>query len=332
MRRVGGYSGEECRDEVLVAHLFIMRGLAGYRQPKCASKIYPPSADLVTHMAFIRPDGSHLDFNSRDYVGVGTNGIVIRQGTFALKLAKVRDTSKFSEQEREDQDYINHVNCAILEAEKAVYRRIGPCHGIVQFFDSEEGILLEYVGGGDLETYIENGPEPEQSLKVVWIKSIINSVSHLHQSGILIDDIALRNLLITDDKSLKMVDFGQCTVFPEDTNMILANDNGMTVGADIFHLGCIIYSISAWRKYERNLFHCGYIRPALQDLPPTTDLLCGEVIEKCWSGQYQWVEEIFKDIHDQELSRMEGKEKIDGERQDNMLSTCTLPKSINSSD
>ncbi|KAI9848751.1 MAG: hypothetical protein M1837_006838 [Sclerophora amabilis] len=244
-------------------------------------------------MAFLKPDGSPFDFNFEGYIGTGTTGLVLRQGAYARKIPKVRNTSKLSGQEREDQEYINDTNCEALEHEAAIYRRVGKCRGIAQCIDlSKEGIVLEYLSRGDLETYLETEPEPEQSLKVQWILSVVETVSHFHQSRVLIDDIALRNLLIADDMSVKMIDFGQCSIFPEDEDISTADENGMTVQADIFHLGCVIYSIAAWKKFECNLFDYDYLRPPLQEMPALEHLLCGEMIGNCWTGQYQSTEDF----------------------------------------
>ncbi|KAI9670724.1 MAG: hypothetical protein M1817_003834 [Caeruleum heppii] len=250
-------------------------------------------------MAFVKPDGSPFDFNSEGYIGTGTNGLVLQEGPYARKIPKIRNTSKFSGEDREDQEYANDINRKILEHEIAVYRRVGQCCGIAQCVDlSNEGILLEYLSRGDLDTYLGEEPEPEHSLKVRWILSVIETVSHFHRSRVLIDDIALRNLLIADDMSIKMIDFGQCSIFPADADISTVDEDGMTAQADIFHLGCVIYSIAAWRKFECNLFDRGYIRPNLQEMPELDDLLCGEMIRKCWTGQYQITEDFIPEVND----------------------------------
>lgn len=68
---------------------------------------------------------------------------------------------------------------------------------------------MEYLQREDLEVFIEQEPEPDQSLKLQWTASVIDTVSHFHQCHqVLIFDITLRSLLIADDlTSLKMIDF-----------------------------------------------------------------------------------------------------------------------------
>ena len=216
---------------------------------------------------------------------MGTTGVVIRKGSYALKIPKIRDTTGLSGKQCDDQEYVNSTNRATLEHEKAVYRRVGQCHGIARCIQlSEEGILLEHLGRGDLESYLEQEPEPDQFFKARWILSVIDTVLHFHRSKVLIDDIATRNLLLADDTSLKMIDFGQCAIFPEDVDIVIANENGMTVLADIFHLGCAIYSITAWRRFECNLFEHDYQILCHKELPAVHHLMCGEMINKCWSS------------------------------------------------
>ncbi|KAI9848536.1 MAG: hypothetical protein M1837_007205 [Sclerophora amabilis] len=261
-------------------------------------------------MAFIKPDGGRVDFNYKEYLGCGTTGLVLHQGTHALKIPKVRDTSGLARAQAEDQEYVNYTNRELLENEKAVYRRVGRCRGIATCVKvSEEGILLEYLRRGELEDYLEHEPEPNPAVKARWISSVIDTVAHFHRARVLIHDIALRNLLIADDNddddddnedeaSLKMIDFGQSCIFPPDLDIRMANENGMTAQVDIFHLGCVIYSIAAWRKFECNLFLLDCQRPRLQELPPLDGLvLCREMVENCWSGQYQTMDDLGQDTH-----------------------------------
>ena len=112
---------------------------------------------------------------------------------------------------------------------------------------------------GDLERYIKDEVEVGWSQKAGWILSIIKTILHFHNAKVLVDDMALRNILIADDLTLKVIDFGQCAPFPMDTDMTAVSDNGLTAQADLFHLGCIIYSIVTRKRYECDLFMRGWI-------------------------------------------------------------------------
>ena len=187
----------------------------------------------------------------------------------------------------------------MLESEKAVYLRVGRCDGIAECISiSEDGIRLALYQRGDLETYINSEAEVDRSRKAGWILSIIKTILHFHRSKVLVDDLELRNILVADDLSLKMIDFGQCPLLPLDADISEANDNGLTAQADIFHLGCVIYSIVIWERYECNLFMRGWVRPLLCDLPNVDHLFCGDVIRKCWSAEYSSMEQLYYDTQE----------------------------------
>ena len=156
-----------------------------------------------------------------------------------------------SEEYIADEEYVNEINREMLESEKAVSTRVGRCDGIAECIDiSKDGILLALFERGDLESYVESEVEVDRSRKARWILSIIKTILHFHNAKVLVDDMALRNILIADDLSLKMIDFGQCPLFPMDADINAVSDNGLTAQADIFHLGCVIYSIVTWKRYE----------------------------------------------------------------------------------
>ena len=161
------------------------------------------------------------------------------------QIAKMNNTSTAS-------------NRDMLEFEKEVYMRLGRCDGIAERVKiSKNGILLVLYKRGDLKSYIEHEAEIDRSQTAGWILSLPKMVPIFHKSKVLVDDMALRNILIADDLSLKMIDFGQCQPFPLDVDINAVSDNGLTARADIFHLDYAIYSIVTWRRYECDLFMCG---------------------------------------------------------------------------
>ncbi|KAL8859228.1 MAG: hypothetical protein Q9178_004166 [Gyalolechia marmorata] len=245
-------------------------------------------------MSFVKPDGTRFHFYTETFLGTGTNSIVLLDRSHALKIPKVRDLTSMPEEYREDEEYINQVNREILESEKAIYLRVGHCKGIAECINiSQDGIRLALYKRGDLETYIESEAEVDQSRKAGWILSLTETMLHFHSSNVLVDDMALRNILVADDMSLKMIDFGQCSLLPLDADINAASDNGLTAQADIFHLGCVIYSIVIWKRYECNLFVRGWVRPLLCELPNVDSLFCADIIRNCWSAKYSSMDQLY---------------------------------------
>lgn len=92
--------------------------------------------------------------------------------------------------------------------------------------------------------------------------------------------------------------FGQCAIFPLDTDINVASEHGLTAQADIFHLGCLIYSIVTWKKYMYDLFMHDWTQPPLGELPDVDELFCGNIIRKCWTAEYTSMEQMHYETRD----------------------------------
>ena len=254
----------------------------------------------VRKIQWLNPDGSVCRINNEDLIGNGSFGIIVRHGKYALKIPRITRAEGLSEEEAFHEAYDNDHHRTCFETEKAVYRRVGAHPGIAEVISiTEKGILMTLYQRGDLERFIKNNDQPHAVKLAEWIKTVIGTVCHLHQQKVLLDDIALRNLLVADDWSLKMIDFGNCEILPQDVDIARAGDKHCNLQADIFYLGCLIYSIVKWQKFDMNLWELDCKLPPLQDLPDTAHILFSELIKKCWQGKYVQTDEV-----DSECERM----------------------------
>jgi serine/threonine protein kinase len=243
-------------------------------------------------MAYLMPDGSPIDC---PVISTGMNGILLRQGNLVLKIPKVKNTVSALEDSQE----IIHANTANRMAaanEEAVYRRVWPHHGLVGHFECiMGGFLLDYLPRGNLSTFILTHPQPERSLLNSWILQLASTVLYLHNSKVLIFDLGARNVLIADDDTLKLIDFGQSTIFPETEDVATASDDGCTLQTDIFHFGCLIYTIVIWEEFEFDL-PWDFVLPDQKEMPLLDRIYLETIIAKCWNGSYRRVEEIIDDL------------------------------------
>lgn len=122
-------------------------------------------------------------------------------------------------------------------------------------------MVLELCQQGDLDNYLKTMKQLELSKAVSYFKQIVEGVHYLHSRGVIHRDLKLGNILFGQDGNIKIADFGlaaqlseedeqrdtQCgtptTVAPE----VLRNA-GYGLEADIWSLGCILYSLVVGRQ------------------------------------------------------------------------------------
>ncbi|KAH9811905.1 kinase-like domain-containing protein [Melampsora americana] len=68
-------------------------------------------------------------------------------------------------------------------------------------------IVLEFVRGGDLKSRIEKSSITEQQASI-YVKQIAEALQHIHSKNIIHRDIKSQNILLTDNDSIKLCDFG----------------------------------------------------------------------------------------------------------------------------
>ena len=114
-------------------------------------------------------------------------------------------------------------------------------------------IYLEYINGIELgKSSIENFSAKERFL---IIKQLLDAIEISHSNGIIHRDINPNNIMLTDDKQVKLIDFGICkindminsaTVYKLGTNAYSApevhqHSENATEKSDLYSLGAVIY-------------------------------------------------------------------------------------------
>ncbi len=282
-------------DQTCVYHCDLKRKEENF----CQSSICNISALVSTFMLFLKLNETRFHFYIETFLETETNSIVLLDDSHAIKISKVWDLTFMSEEHRENQEYINDVNRKMLKSKKVVYLRVERCDEIAECINiSEDDIRLALYKRDDLEAYIESEIAVDRSRKAEWILFIIKTILHFHSLKVLIDDMTLRNILVADDLSLKMIDFDQCSLLSLNVNLNAISDNDLTAQVNIFHLDCVIYSIVIWQRYECNLFMREWVRSLLRDLSNVDCLFCENVIRKCWLTEYSSMKQLYCDAHE----------------------------------
>ena len=138
-------------------------------------------------------------------IGSGGSSIVYK----AQDLQLYRDVTIkiLREQFSEDE---NSIKLFLSEAQ-SVARLSHP--NIVSLFDagSDNGnyfLVMEYVDGPDLKTYIKNRSKIEIEAALKLMEGILRALEHSHNSGIVHRDIKPQNILLKKDGTVKVTDFG----------------------------------------------------------------------------------------------------------------------------
>ena len=187
----------------------------------------------------------HLGTGGMATVWLGYDTILDRQ--VAIKTFKI---------DANDEDAVKRFN---REA-KAVTSLSHP--NIVSIYDVEnEGefyyLILEYVEGMTLKDYMIKNPRITIETIVHIAKQISAGLSHAHQNGIIHRDIKPQNILMKEDLTCKITDFGIARAYGDttltQTNQMLgtvyylspeqARGNVATAQSDIYSLGILIFEM-----------------------------------------------------------------------------------------
>ena len=187
----------------------------------------------------------HLGTGGMATVWLGYDTILDRQ--VAIKTFKI---------DANDEDAVQRFNS---EA-KAVTSLSHP--NIVSIYDVEnEGefyyLILEYVEGMTLKDYMIKNPRIPIETIVHIAKQIAAGLSHAHQNGIIHRDIKPQNILMNENLTCKITDFGIARAYGDttltQTNQMLgtvyylspeqARGNVATAQSDIYSLGILIFEM-----------------------------------------------------------------------------------------
>lgn len=259
--------------------------------------IEPSNTAEECHSTQISPL-SHDPYLDLPVIGIGMTGLVLEMGEDrVVKIPKHYEPEHYHD--REETEYVNEINQQTLRNEIQVFERLGNYKGIIPCFKTSQYGIEQARAQGDLESYLETSPEPEDLLKVDWMLSLLETFSHVHSRKVFVDDIALRNILILNGQ-LQLADFGQSVLLPLDIDIASANDNGLNVQIDILHLDWVLYSLASWKVHKYYFFNPENpdLRwPEPDSFPDVDDVLCGRIIVKCWRGEYASMDYVKDEAH-----------------------------------
>ncbi|GAT25135.1 hypothetical protein RIB2604_01900870 [Aspergillus luchuensis] len=181
-----------------------------------------------------------------------------------------------------DNEPYNEVYRDMISTEKQTYERLGNHKGIIPFL-------------GVHDHYIQNHDKPSEAIRASWIQSIVETFWHIYPCKVLHQDVKPNNILVHND-SPKVADFGNAEIYALYADMEAIYMEEPFPRVYILGIGCIIYSIAAWRAFWYDYFEQDRW-PESEDLPVTTGLLCEDIIRKCWSNSYENMQSLYEDFN-----------------------------------
>jgi len=187
-------------------------------------------------------------------------------------------------------------------------------------FEGQPYIAMEFVEGESLQSIIARQPTIPLAAKLKLAEQICSGLDHAHKNGIVHRDVKPGNILVKNDGTVKVVDFGIVRV--ESTTL---TKTGMFMGtiqyaspeqlseshvdqrSDLWSVVCVIYEFIAYRKpFEASNFGA-IVGKILTSEPEPLSRICPEVpaeldnliakgLKKDVGERYQTLEELMADL------------------------------------
>ena len=190
-------------------------------------------------------------------------------------------------------------------------------------FDKDEDtkfISMAYIEGQSLRKKIESGPlELDEALNMA--SQVAEGLKEAHKKGIVHRDIKSANIMVTENKQAKIMDFGLARM----TETTLVTQEGMTMGTiaymspeqargekvdlrtDIWSWGVVLYEMLTGQLPFRGEHEQAIVYAILKekpepitslktDIPESIEQVVSKALEKDPDKRYQQVEELLEDL------------------------------------
>jgi serine/threonine protein kinase len=198
---------------------------------------------------------------------------------------------------------------AQLEIERRIYERLGQHPYITKFIAAHPNEIvlerLQYPLRKRLLELRRANERPAIQTILRWARQIAQAFRHVHSCGVLQVDIGTYNVLLDWNEDVKLCDFAgssldgsEPTVAPSahSTHPRISITHP-SIRSELFAVGSMLYEMeTTYEPYnDKNDGELEELFDA-DHYPEVGNLTLGEVIIKCWTGQYVDASEIVMDI------------------------------------
>jgi len=154
---------------------------------------------------------------------------------------------------------VNYAGRIQYESEKLIQQLSHPfIIKMKESHDKEHSVILEHAPNGDFCNLLMSGTSLPETIARTYFHQLIEGVDYLHKNGIAHLDLKLDNLLLSPNKSLKIIDFDLSQKIDDErrtyarskgtTNYRAPEIRGRKCGnyraADIYSIGVILFAMA----------------------------------------------------------------------------------------
>jgi serine/threonine protein kinase len=200
----------------------------------------------------------------------------------------------------------------MMEIEKQIYKRLGSHPNIIECLEiDDEAIHLERAEHDCIRQYYRNGGTATLKERIRWSLDLATVIQHLHHNNVRQGDIGGRNILLDAKRNIRLCDFAGSSI--DNVRAIVVAQDGFrhpddeeagkpTIRGEIHALGSSIFELitfscpheqeeaKEWGMAGELIRHGQY--------PNVTGVMLGDIITKCWKGEYTSAKEVADAIND----------------------------------
>ena len=187
-----------------------------------------------------------------ELVGIGGMSYVYKAKD--LQNNKIVAIKVLKDELANDEEFINKFRTEAIASEKIKHENVVSAFDVVD--DKKyHYIVMEFVDGITLDKYIKKNKRLSNEDTINFAIQIANGLKVAHSKGIIHRDIKPQNIVITNDKILKITDFGIARAISSTTRNISiigtvhyispeqARNENVDFRSDLYSLGCTMYQM-----------------------------------------------------------------------------------------
>lgn len=255
-----------------------------------------------------------------EQIGIGGMAEVFKAK--CLKLNRFVAIKVLKPEFRNDPEFVESFNIESQATASLSHKNIVSVYDIGKEKKDISYIVMEYVDGITLKQYIDKNQPLSWQESVDFAMQICSALEHAHSHHVIHKDIKPHNIMVTEDKVLKVMDFGiaqaasSSTVKLSETTMgsvhylspEQARGGYVDEKSDIYSLGVVLYEMltgkvpfDASTPVSVALMHVENTAVPVTQVNPDIPDMVGRIVEKAMSKEqakrYQSATEMLEDLH-----------------------------------